>query len=118
MEQIKWKSKAAWTTMILSLVIILAFFFTQETVSMIEAILTAVLLAVEALGVFTAEGGKIVDRLKNPKVLGTLISSLMIILSFFLTEGAINTLDGILGALLAVLISFGIVNNPESKDTL
>lgn len=52
MTQSRYKSKAAWATLLASVVTIAALFLTQEEVNMIQVVGSAVLLAVEAFGVF------------------------------------------------------------------
>jgi len=50
--QSRWKSKAAWLTLLASVAIILGFFCTKETVTIVEGIGGAILVAVEAFGFF------------------------------------------------------------------
>jgi uncharacterized membrane protein (UPF0136 family) len=50
--QSRWKSKAAWITLLASIGIILGFFCTKETVTIVEGIGAAVLVAAEAFGFF------------------------------------------------------------------
>ena len=52
--QSKWKSKSAWTTFILGTVIIAAYFLTQETVTMLEGILGAILFIADGFGAFNS----------------------------------------------------------------
>jgi len=58
MTQSRWKSKAAWVVLIVSILAILGCFFTKETVSTVEIILMAVLVAAEAFGVFNVPTDK------------------------------------------------------------
>lgn len=52
MKQIRWTSKAAWVVLISSTAIILGYFVSQETVTVIEGVLGAILVVLEAFGVF------------------------------------------------------------------
>jgi uncharacterized membrane protein (UPF0136 family) len=50
--QSRWRSKAAWITLLASIGIILGYFCTREVVTIVEGIGAAVLVAVEAFGFF------------------------------------------------------------------
>lgn len=50
--QSRWKSKGAWGTFIIGIVIIAAYFFNQETVSSIEVVAGALLLIADGFGAF------------------------------------------------------------------
>jgi drug/metabolite transporter (DMT)-like permease len=50
--QSRWRSKASWITLLSSVGIILGYFCTRETVTIVEGIGAAILVAAEAFGVF------------------------------------------------------------------
>jgi len=52
MDQSRWKSKAAWLTLLTQIGIVAALFFTPEVTDIIKVIGIAVIAAVDAFGVF------------------------------------------------------------------
>jgi len=57
--QERWRSKPAWAVLLLSIAAIAGYFCSKETVTIIEGIGAAVLLAAEAFGVFNNPTNKV-----------------------------------------------------------